>query len=95
MSTDRKMTTATSEAAKFVAAWQAKDSDGYTTVLHKAKKSGDALELAMALGIRCAQLAEELYGDRVQAELDGWALDALWFEEQEALKREVKRDDDA
>ncbi len=93
--TDPGLMAATREAAKLVAALQAGDSDGSTGVLHRAKTAGTALDLAIALAVRCAQIATELYGDRVQVELDGWALDAMWFEEREAMKREVDRDDDA
>jgi hypothetical protein len=85
----------TTRAARFVAAFAAGDHDGYIAVINDVQKGGKSrlVGFATALGVRCAQLARELYGDTVQVELDGFALDASWLEEQEAIKREVQGDD--
>ncbi|SKY52367.1 Uncharacterised protein [Mycobacteroides abscessus subsp. massiliense] len=71
---------ATARAAKFVACWAAED-PGYVRALHEARRDGQLLEFAIALAARCVQLADELYGDQRQPELDGYALDAGWLAE--------------
>lgn len=73
-------TQAVARAAKFVACWAAED-PGYVQPLHDARRDGHLVEFAIALAARCVQLANELYGDRCQPELDGFALDAGWLAE--------------
>lgn len=73
----------TTRASRFVAALKAGDQDGYLASIGEAKRLDRITVFAIALGVRLVQVADELYGDDCQAQLDGWALDADWFAERE------------
>lgn len=80
---DKVSLLALSRAARFIAAFRAEDGDGARAALHEAKREGNLLEFAIAAGILCAQMADQLHGDRAQLHLDALALDADWFRERE------------
>ncbi|BBX16958.1 hypothetical protein CRI77_25025 [Mycolicibacterium duvalii] len=82
--TDPEFHDATIRAARFVAAIQAGENAESAVPLIEARKAGRMDLFAIALGVRCAQLTGELYGDRVQVELDGWAMDAMFIAEKDA-----------
>ena len=65
-------------AAAFTAHWHAND-PAYIRHLVEARDGGQLTDFAIALGARVLQLADELYGDDAQAQLDGFAMDALWL----------------
>ena len=75
------MTIATARAAKFVADWKAGDEDTCGRLLCEVGAAGQFDVFAIALAARCVDLASELYGERTQVELDGFALDAGSLEE--------------
>lgn len=71
--------TATSRAARLVSGLLASTND-YQRPISEARNEHELIELTLALGLRCASLAQELYGERAQTELDGFAFDALAYE---------------
>lgn len=73
--------TATSRAARLVSGLLSQNSDDYHRPIREAGDDAQVVELVLALGLRCAALATELYGDRAQAELDGFSFDALAYED--------------
>lgn len=75
----KRFLTATSRAARLVSGILAA-TDDYQKPLHEARCDQELIELNLALGLRCASLAQELYGDQAQSVLDGFAFDALAYE---------------
>lgn len=74
--------TATSRAARMIAgAASGLGPEDTLTPLREAQADGHVVELVLALAVRCAQLAADLYGDRAQAEMDAFAFDALSYQE--------------
>jgi len=85
---------ALSRAARFIAAWRAQDRQGARQALNEARGDDTLLEFGIAAGILAAQLADKLHGpERAQLHLDGLALDAAWFRDQELKRLNGSRDD--
>lgn len=80
---------AIARAAQFVADWNT-DEPGFTQALVEARQDGQLAEFAIALGVRVLQLTADLYGEDAQAQLDGFAIDALW-QAQEGQPRPGRR----
>ena len=75
---------AMSRAARLIAAYRADDSHGITAAVTEAKsEDGGVLLMALAAAVLAADLAEKVHGPDAQVQLDGRALDAMFFEERE------------
>ena len=75
---------ATSRAARMVAGLaSAQHGDDYLRPLREARAEGRVVELAMALALRCADIALDAYGDERCARLDQFALDSLTYQQRQ------------
>lgn len=91
--TDRQKLAAMSRAYRLIAAHRAEDSPGIAQVVREAEADDDLVVLVLALTVTAADMADKLHGENVQRELDGRALDAMYYEEIQ-LQR-LYGDDDA
>lgn len=94
----REALVAMERARRFIAAHNAGDDVSACQAVTEARRDGTLYMYSLAAGILAARATAEGKGDRAQLDLDGLALDAAWFRDQQLAilderERERERND--
>lgn len=84
MTTEPQKLAAISRADRLIAANRARDYRGISAVIDEAAAEHDGMRLlVLATSQSASDLADRYYGDAAQVELDGRAMDAMFYEQRE------------